>query len=104
MATKTKPPQKTIYNVEDTPDDFDFELPNFTSPEKMQSWLDSLPHEDAEVDERLKKRVNITMNLHQLMVDGFDYLAKIKGVGSGKNLMYMVLNQYLNENLSSDEF
>jgi hypothetical protein len=43
------------------------------------------------------------MNLHQLMVDGFDYLAKLKGVGSGKNLMYMVLNQYLNENLP-DEF
>ncbi|MBI1927049.1 hypothetical protein HYR99_22750, partial [Candidatus Poribacteria bacterium] len=52
MATKTKLPPKTIYNVEDTPDDFDFELPNFTSPEKAQSWLDSLPHEDAEVDER----------------------------------------------------
>jgi len=39
------------------------------------------------------------MNLHQFMVDGFDYLAARKGVGSGKNLMYMVLNQYLNENL-----
>ena len=101
MATKSLP--KTIYNVEDTLDDFDFELPNFTSPEKAQSWLDSLSHEDAEVDERLTRRVTITMNLHQLMVDGFDYLATLKGVGNGKDLMYMVLNQYLNKNLP-DEF
>jgi len=101
MAT-TKPQKKPIYNVEDTPDDFDFELPSFSSSEKAQSWLDSLPHEDAEVDERLAKRVIITMNLHQLMVDGFDYLAKKKDVGSGKDLMYMVLNQYLNENLPEE--
>jgi len=103
MATKTKLRRKIIYNVEDTPDDFDFELPHFSSPEETQSWLDSLPHEDAEVDDRLTKRVTITMNLHQLMVDGFDYLAKLKGLGSGKDLIYMVLNQYLNENLP-DEF
>lgn len=103
MTAKTKPQKKIVYDVEDTPDDFDFQLPNFSSPEKAQSWLDSLPHEDSEVDERLTKRVAITMNFHQLMVDGFDYLAKLKGIGSGKNLMYMVLNQYLNENLP-DEF
>jgi len=103
MGTKTKPKKKSIYNVEDTPDDFDFELPNFSAPEKVRTWLDSLPHEDAEVDKRLTKRTTITMNFHQLMVDGFEYLAKIKGIGSGKDLMYMVLNQYLNENLP-DEF
>jgi len=115
MIAKTKPQKKIIYDVEDTPDDFDFQLPNFSSPEKAQGSLrrkllseanmvlDSLPHEDSEVDERLTKRVAITMNFHQLMVDGFDYLAKLKGIGSGKNLMYMVLNQYLNENLP-DEF
>ncbi|MBC8234628.1 hypothetical protein H8E77_34225 [bacterium] len=103
MTKKMKSQKEIIYNVEDTPDDFDFELPSFSSPEEAQSWLDSLPHEDAEVDERLTKRITITMNLHQLMVDGYDYLAKLKGIGSGKNLMYMVLNQYLNENLP-DEF
>jgi hypothetical protein len=111
MATKTKGrkllseanTQKPIYNIEDTPDDFDFELPNFSSPEEAQLWLDSLPQEDAKVDERLKKRVNITMTFHQLMVDGFNHLAKKKGIGSGKDLMYIVLNQYLNENLP-DEF
>ncbi len=43
------------------------------------------------------------MNLHQLMVDGFDYLATLEGVGNDKDLMYMVLNQYLNKNLP-DEF
>lgn len=100
MATKTKPQKRTSYHLEDTPDDFDFKLPNFSSPAEAQSWLDALPRETAEVDERLTKRVTITMNLHQLMVDGFDKLAQLKGLGSGKNLMYMVLNQYLNENLS----
>ena len=103
MATKKKPNKKIIYSIEDTPDDFDFQLPNFSSPEKTRTWLDSLPYEEAEVDERLTKRVTITMNFHQLMVDGFDYLAKLKGISTGKDLMYMVLNQYLNENLP-DEF
>jgi len=102
-VAKTKAHKKTIYNVENTPDDFDFELPSFSSPEKTQTWLDSLPREKAEVDERLTKRVNVAMNLHQLMMDGFDYLAELKGISNGKTLMYMVLNQYLNENLP-DEF
>lgn len=103
MTAKTKTQKKIIYDVEYTPDDFDFELPNFSSPEEAESWLDSLLYEDSEVDERLTKRVTITMNFHQLIVDGFDYLAKLKGIGNGKDLMYMVLNQYLNENLP-DEF
>lgn len=75
----------------------------FSSSEEAELRLNSLPHEDAEVDERLTKRVTVAMDFHQLMVDGFEHLAKLKGVGSGKDLMYMVLNQYLNENLP-DEF
>jgi hypothetical protein len=78
MTTK----MKTTLNpeVEETPDDFGFELPHFTEAEAGQAWLDSLPREEAEVDERLKKRLTVTMNLHQLMVDGFDYLAKRMGL------------------------
>ncbi|TEU17028.1 MAG: hypothetical protein E3J21_09335 [Anaerolineales bacterium] len=88
--------------MEEKPDDFDFELPHFADAEEGQAWLDSLPHEEAEVDERLKKRVSVTMNLHQLMVDGFDYLAKRMGLNSGKDLMYIVLSQYLGRNLPDD--
>ena len=100
MTTK----MKTTLNpeVEETPDDFGFELPHFTEAEAGQAWLDSLPREEAEMDERLKKRVTVTMNLHQLMVDGFDYLAKRMGLKSGKDLMYIVLSQYLHRNLPDD--
>ncbi len=102
MAMKTETALKPVPEVEETPDDFDFELPHFAGTEAGQAWLDSLPREEAEVDERLKKRVTVTMNLHQLMVDGFDYLAKHKGLNSGKDLMYIVLSQYLNRNLPDD--
>lgn len=63
MTTK----MKTTLNpeMEETPDDFDFELPHFTEAEAGQAWLDSLPRKEVEVDERLKKRVPVTMNFHQ---------------------------------------
>jgi hypothetical protein len=102
MIMKTKTTLKPVPEVEETPDDFEFELPHFAEAEAGQAWLDSLPHEEAEVDERLKKRVPVTMNLHQLMVDGFDHLAKRMGLKSGKDLMHIVLSQYLNRNLPDD--
>ena len=102
MAMKTETALKPVPEVEETPDDFDFELPHFAEAEARQAWLDSLPHEEAEVDERLKKRVTVTMNLQQLMVDGFDYLAERMGLKSGKDLMYIVLSRYLNRNLPDD--
>jgi hypothetical protein len=102
MKTETEAVIKSVPEVEETPDDFEFELPNSAEAEVGQAWLDSLPHEEAEVDERLKKRVTVTMNLHQLMVDGFDHLAKRMGLNSGKDLIYIVLNQYLNRNLPDD--
>jgi len=33
--------------MEETPDDFDFELPHFADAEEGQAWLDSLPHEES---------------------------------------------------------
>jgi len=102
MTMKTEMALKPVPEVEETTDDFDFELPHSAEVETGQVWLDSLPREEAEVDERLKKRVDVTMNLHQLMLDGFDYLAKRMGLNSGKDLMYIVLSQYLNRNLPDD--
>jgi len=67
--------------------------------EAMSKWLDKLPREEADVDPRLKKRIAVELNLHQLAAEGFDYLAKKQGMKSGKQLMYMVLSQYLSNNL-----
>jgi hypothetical protein len=68
----------------------------------MTKWLDTLPRQEADVDPRLKKRIAIELNLHQLTAEGFDYLAKKQGMKSGKELMYMVLSQYLSNNLPED--
>jgi len=72
------------------------------SPEAMNQWLDALPREEAEVDPRLKQRIPVELNLHQLMVEGFEYLAKKQGLKSGEKLMYVVLSQYLSANLPED--
>ncbi len=79
-----------------------FQWPEFTSHEALQDWLDSLPREKAEVDPRLKNQIAVKLNLHQLMVEGFDYLAKKQRIKNGKALMYLVLSQYLSNNLPED--
>jgi hypothetical protein len=78
------------------------QLPKFDSPEAIRAWLDTLPQEEAEVDPRLKKRLRVELNLHQLTVEGFDYLAKQQGMKNGKELMYIILSQYLSNNLPED--
>ena len=83
-------------------DDYEFEIPKFNSPEAFEAWWNSLPNEDAEVDERLNQRVTITMNLSKLMDDGFQYLAQQQGMGDAQTLMYVILNQCLNEHLPED--
>ncbi|MBM3241780.1 hypothetical protein FJZ31_36375 [Candidatus Poribacteria bacterium] len=83
-------------------DDYDFELPKFNTKEEFEKWLNSLETYDAEVDERLKEQRTISMQVSKLMIDGYDYLAKEDGLKDGLTLMYMVLNQYLNENLPED--
>ena len=75
--------------------------PKFDSQEAPDK-LNAFPREEAEVDPRLKKRIAVELNLHQLTVEGFDYLAKKQGMKSGKELMYMVLSQYLSSNLPED--
>jgi len=82
--------------------EFDFKGSPLSYEEAMRAWLDTLPREDAEVDPRLKKRIAVELNLHQLAAEGFDYLAKKQGMKSGKQLMYMVLSQYLSNNLPDD--
>ena len=63
MTMKTESALKPVAELEETPDDFDFELSHFAEAEAGQAWLVSLPCEEAEVDERLKKRVTVTMHL-----------------------------------------
>jgi hypothetical protein len=77
-------------------------MTQFDSPEAMNKWLNSLPREDAEVDPRLKQRIPVTLNLHRLMIEGFEYLASKQGLKSGKELMYVVLSQYPSSNLPED--
>ena len=83
-------------------DDYDFELPKFNTQQEFESWLNSLETVEAEVDERLKEQVIISMQVSKLMLDGYNYLAKKDGLVDGLTLMYIVLNQYLNENLPVD--
>jgi len=100
LKTKTKTQSRTI--TRNTYNDFGFQWPDFDSPEAMNKWLDSLPREEAEVDPRLKQRIPVELNLHKLMVEGFEHLAKKQGLKSGKKLMYVVLSQYLSANLPED--
>jgi hypothetical protein len=79
-----------------------FVWPDFDSPEAMNEWLNSFPHEEAEVDPRLKQRFPVELNLHELMIEGFEFLAGKQGLKSGKELMYVVLSQYLSANLPED--
>ena len=83
-------------------DDYDFEIPKFNTQQEFESWLNSLETVEAEVDERLKEQVIISMQVSKLMLDGYNYLAKKDGLVDGLTLMYIVLNQYLNENLPVD--
>jgi hypothetical protein len=55
----------------------------------MTKRLNTFPREEADVDPRLKKRMAVELNLHQLAAEGFDYLARKQGMKSGKQLMYM---------------
>ncbi|MDZ7362824.1 MAG: hypothetical protein ONB46_19175 [candidate division KSB1 bacterium] len=68
----------------------------------MRATQGTARREDAQVDPRLKQRIPVERNLHKLMIEGFDYLAKKQGLKSGKGLMYMVLSQYLSANLPED--
>lgn len=100
LKTKTKTKARTY--ARDAHDDLGFQWPDFDSPEAMNKWLETLPREEAEVDPRLKQRVPVELNLHKLMVEGFEHLAKQQGFKNGEKLMYAVLSQYLSANLPED--
>jgi hypothetical protein len=102
MYEKTVIKAKAKAKTDNLPNEAGFQWPKFTSQEAMREWLNTLPREDAEVDPRLKKRIPVKLNLHQLMVEGFEFLAKKQGIKSGRELMYIVLSQYLSNNLPED--
>jgi hypothetical protein len=99
MTGKTKTKTKLKSRADKPFKEFDFKNSPLSYEEAMRAWLDTLPREKADVDPRLKKRIPVELNLHQLAAEGFDYLAKKQGMKSGKQLMYMVLSQYLSNNL-----
>lgn len=102
LKLKTKAKAKSRASAQSSLNEFGFHWPDFDSPEAMNKWLNSLPREDAEVDPRLKQRMPVEFNLHKLMIEGFEYLARKQGLKSGKELMYVVLSQYLSANLPED--
>ena len=99
---KTKARTKPKSRADKPFKEFDFKSSPLSYEEAMRAWLDTLPREEAEVDPRLKKRIAVELNLHQLTVEGFNYLAKKQGMKSGKQLMYTLLSQYLSNNLPED--
>lgn len=102
VKLKTKPKAKSVSSAQKPFNEFGFVWPDFNSPEAAHKWLNSLPRENAEVDPRLKKRFPVELTLHQHMIEGFEYLAKQQGLKSGKELMYVVLSQYLSANLPEE--
>ena len=83
-------------------DDYAFDLPAFESQAEFDAWYDSLPKVDADVDPRLKQRVEISLSLSQRDVEGLEYIAQQKGLGSAKNVIKLILNQYLANHLPPD--
>ena len=57
---------------------------------------------EANVDPRLLERVKTSMRLSRMTIDGYNYLAKQKGLRSGQTLMKIVLGNYLAKNLPED--
>jgi len=77
-------------------------VPHFRSKAEMDAWWDSLPKVKAEVDPRLRERVKTSIRLSRRTIDGFDFLAKQKGIRSGQTLMKIVLESYLAKSLPPD--
>lgn len=68
----------------------------------MNKRLNSIPREEAEIDPRLPQRFSVELNLHELMIEGVEFLVRKQGLKSGKELMYVVLSEYLDANLPDD--
>jgi hypothetical protein len=79
-----------------------FEIPEFQTEAEFEAWWDSLPKVKADVDPRLLEKVNTSIRLSRMVIDGFDYLAEQKGLRSGQELMRIVLGNYAAKNLPTD--
>lgn len=79
-----------------------FSIPEFRTQEEFDAWWDALPKVKAEVDPRLKERIKTSIRLSRRTIEGFDFLAKQKGIRSGQTLMKVVLESYLSKSLPPD--
>ena len=82
--------------------DFEFEIPEFSSDEEFEAWWASIPKVEIEFDERLGERQDIWLRLNQRIVDGYRKLAKEKGLRSGEDLMKIALSRYARNHLPED--
>lgn len=92
--------RETAHAHEDEPSGFS--IPEFRTREEFDAWWDALPKVKAEVDPRLKERIKTSIRLSRRTIEGFDFLAKKKGIRSGQTLMKIVLDNYLAKNLPED--
>lgn len=77
-------------------------IPAFRTQAELDAWWDAQSKVDAKVDQRLLEKVKTSIRLSRKTIDGFDYLAKQKGIRSGQTLMKIVLENYLAKSLPED--
>ena len=77
-------------------------VPEFHSQEEMDAWWEQQPDADITVDPRLLESAKTSIRLSRLTIDGYNHLAKQKGLRSGQTLMKIVLGNYLAKNLPPD--
>ena len=99
---RLKPPSSKADDEARHHDDLGYSIPEFRTREEFDAWWDALPKVEADVDPRLKERVNTSIRLSRRTIEGFDFLAKQKGIRSGQTLMKIVLESYLAKSLPPD--
>jgi len=77
-------------------------VPKFRTQAELDAWWDAQPKVEAEVDPRLRERVKTSIRLSRRTIEGFNLLAKQKGIRSGQTLMKIVLESYLAKSLPPD--
>jgi len=102
MGRLRSPTPKGRGRISDPDESSVFTLPEFRTQEEFDAWWDALPKVKAEVDPRLKERIKTSIRLSRRTIDGFDFLAKKKGIRSGQTLMKVVLESYLSKSLPPD--
>ena len=100
-GTQSRPPD-TLAEDEAAREAVDALMPKFQSRAEYDAWLETLETVEANVDPRLLERVKTSIRLSRRVIDGYDYLAKEKGIRSGQTLMKIVLGNYLAKSLPPD--